>query len=198
MGRVFAYARVSTDGQTTENQRLEIAAAGFDVRPARFIAETISGSTPAAERPGFQSLLQKLEEGDTLVVSRLDRLGRNTTDVYATVEHLADMGVKTHVLALGGTDLTSAAGKLTLTVLAAVAQFEKDLLIERTNAGLARAKAEGRRLGRPNALSDEQRANVVSRLAAGESERAVAKALGVGRATIARARQAVADSTQTA
>ncbi|HDR9061260.1 TPA: recombinase family protein [Burkholderia vietnamiensis] len=197
MARVFAYARVSTSEQTIENQRLEISQAGFDVQPHRFISETISGATPAAERPGFAKLLDKLEADDLLVVSKLDRLGRNSADVVTTVERLAASGVRVHCLALGGADLTSATGKLTMGVLAAVAQFERDLLIDRTNAGLARAKAQGKRLGRPVALTADQHTDVLKRLAVGESERSIGVALGVSRTTIARARKAATGAAQT-
>lgn len=87
-----------------------------------------------------------------LVVSKLDRLGRSAIDVRQTVERLAKFGIRVHCLALGGVDLTSAAGKMTMQILGAVAEFERDLLIERTQAGLKRAKAEGKVLGRPAAL----------------------------------------------
>ncbi|MDI7047053.1 recombinase family protein, partial [Escherichia coli] len=87
--------------------------------------------------PGFAKLLDRLDEDDILVVTKLDRLGRNTADVLGTVERLSAMGVHVHCLALKGVDLTSPSGKLHMTVLAAVAQFERDLLIERTHAGLA-------------------------------------------------------------
>ena len=146
MSRVFAYCRVSTNEQTTDNQLREIAAAGFAVQPSRVVAETVSGSVPTSGRPGFGKLLDKLEAGDVLVVTKLDRLGRNAMDVRATVEALTGVGVRVHCLALGGVDLTSAAGKMTMGVIAAVAEFERDLLVERTQAGLARAKAEGKAL----------------------------------------------------
>jgi putative DNA-invertase from lambdoid prophage Rac len=164
MARTFVYARVSTPEQTTDNQLLEVRAANFTVQPRHTITETVSGSVPAAERPGFSKLLNKLDEGDTLVVTKLDRLGRNTTDVLATVETLAAMGVHVYCLALKGVDLTSASGRLHMTVLAAVAQFERDILIERTHAGLARAKEEGRKLGRKASLTDEQKAEIRRRM----------------------------------
>jgi putative DNA-invertase from lambdoid prophage Rac len=81
------------------------------------IAETVSGSVAAKERKGFTRLLDRLEEGDVLVVTKLDRLGRNAMDVRTTVEALAGMGVRVHCLALGGVDLTSAAGKMTMGVI---------------------------------------------------------------------------------
>ena len=190
MTRVFAYCRVSTSGQTTDNQIQEIAVAGFEVMPMRAITETISGSVAAGERPAFRKLLEKLETGDVLIVTKLDRLGRNAMDVGQTVEALATLGVKIHCLALGGVDLTRAAGKMTMAVISAVAEFERDLLVERTQAGLARAKNEGKVLGRPRALSDAQAADALQRLATGEAVAAVARALKTSRATIMRVRDA--------
>lgn len=191
MSRVFAYCRVSTFDQTTENQVREIDAAGFKVTPQRTITETVSGSVPTAERKGFAQLVNKLEAGDVLVVTKLDRLGRNAMDVRATVEALTGAGVRVHCLALGGVDLTSAAGKMTMGVIAAVAEFERDLLVERTQAGLARAKAEGKALGRPSALGHTQVAEVAQRLAAGESVAAVARTMKTSRQTIMRARDSL-------
>ncbi|SEJ43881.1 putative DNA-invertase from lambdoid prophage Rac [Azotobacter beijerinckii] len=152
MSRVFSYTRVSTEDQTTENQEMEILAAGFQVQPQRAVTETISGGVPASEREGFRKLLERMEAGDVLVVTKLDRLGRNAMDVRATVEQLAAANIRVHCLALGGMDLTSPAGKMTMGVIAAVAEFERDLLIERTQAGLERAKSQGKTLGRPVAV----------------------------------------------
>jgi putative DNA-invertase from lambdoid prophage Rac len=191
MSRVFAYCRVSTTDQTTDNQVQEIASAGFEVNAKRIITETVSGSVAASERPGFGQLLNKLEAGDVLVVTKLDRLGRNAMDVRATVEALTGMGVRVHCLALGGVDLTSPAGKMTMGVIAAVAEFERDLLIERTQSGLARARAEGKALGRPRSISDAAISGVQERLAAGESISGIAKAHKTSRQTIMRIRDAV-------
>src|SRR5829696_5764159 len=147
MPHTFAYLRVSTTGQTTDNQLQEIKAAGFKVEPRRVITETVSGNVATAQRRGFTRLLDRLEPGDVLVVTKLDRLGRNAMDVGSTVTKLAELGVRVHCLALGGVDLTSSTGKLTMNVLNAVAEFERDLLVERIQAGLSRAKAEGKTLG---------------------------------------------------
>lgn len=190
MSRVFAYCRVSTIDQTTENQVREVATAGFAVKPDRVVSETVSGSVPTSERSGFGKLLNKLEAGDVLVVTKLDRLGRNAMDVRATVEALTGLGVRVHCLALGGVDLTSAAGKMTMGVIAAVAEFERDLLIERTQSGLSRAKAEGKRLGRPAALSEAQAAQAVAKLSSGHSVASVARELGTSRQTVMRVRAA--------
>jgi putative DNA-invertase from lambdoid prophage Rac len=186
MGRTFAYCRVSTAGQTTENQVREIAAAGFNVEPKRIIEETISGSVAASLRPGFAKLLDRLEEGDVLIVTKLDRLGRNMIDVRTTVERLTKAGVRIHCLALGGVDLTSAAGKMTMQVLGAVAEFERDLLVERTQSGLARAKSQGKKLGRPLLLSEEKQREIAQKRVAGASFGALAKEYGVDRSAIQR------------
>ncbi|MGL4961000.1 MAG: recombinase family protein [Inquilinus sp.] len=190
MPRTFIYARVSTADQTTDNQIKEIEAAGFTVEPRRIIAETISGSISAFERLGFTKLVDRLERGDVLVVTKLDRLGRNAMDVRATVERLSAEGVKVHCLALGGVDLTSAAGKMTMGVIAAVAEFERDLLVERTQAGLIRAKAEGKALGRPASLTEGQRREVAQKLVKGASVAALAREYGTSRQTVMRARNA--------
>jgi putative DNA-invertase from lambdoid prophage Rac len=192
MSRTFAYCRVSTSDQTTDNQVIEVAAAGFMVEPKRVVTETVSGSTAAMERAGFSKLVDRLEAGDVLIVTKLDRLGRNAMDVRSTVERLATDNVRVHCLALGGVDLTSAAGKMTMGVLNAVAEFERDLLIERTQAGLARARSEGKRLGRPASLSKEEQDAARAGRAAGASLGELAKRYGVSRAAIQRLqRQAV-------
>lgn len=191
MARTFAYCRVSTADQTTDNQVREIEAAGFTIEPKRVIVETVSGSTAAMERKGFARLVDRLEDGDVLIVTKLDRLGRNAMDVRSTVDALAAIGVRVHCLALGGVDLTSAAGKMTMGVIAAVAEFERDLLIERTQAGLSRAKAEGKVLGRPPALTGDQQQAVLASRAQGVSLGILAKQYGVSRAAIQRVEKRV-------
>lgn len=186
MTRTFGYCRVSTADQTAENQVREIAASGHSIEQHRVIMETISGSTPALQRPGFAKLLDRLEPGDVLIVTKLDRLGRNAMDVRATVELLAQRKVRVHCLALGGADLTSAAGKMTMGVIANVAEFERDLLIERTQTGLERARAAGKALGRPPALDDGQRAQVLQGRREGQSLGQLAKRFRVSRAAIQR------------
>lgn len=191
MSRVFAYCRVSTIDQTPENQAIEIAQAGFAVQDGRVVFETVSGSVLASDRPAFTKLMDRMESGDVLVVTKLDRLGRNAMDVRATVERLAALGVRVHCLALGGVDLTSPAGKMTMGVIAAVAEFERDLLVERTHAGLARAKQEGKTLGRPSALTAVQLQEVHKALAAGEPVASIARGLNTSRQTIMRARDSL-------
>lgn len=190
MSRVFAYCRVSTTDQTTDNQVQEIAAAGYTVTPQRTITETVSGSVAASEREGWGQLVNKLESGDVLIVTKLDRLGRNAMDVRATVEGLTGMGVRVHCLALGGMDLTSPAGKMTMGVINAMAEFERDLLIERTQAGLTRAKAEGKTLGRPKSLNWTQHLEVLQLIGEGVSVASIAREYGVSRQSIMRLRDA--------
>ena len=142
----------------------------------------------AGERPGFARLLDRMENGDVLIVTKLDRLGRDAMDVRKTVEQLALSGIRVHCLALGGVDLTSAAGKMTMQIISAVAEFEKDLLIERTHSGLVRARAAGKRFGRPPALNQEQRQAALEMLRTGTRISAVARELGTSRQTIMRLR----------
>lgn len=195
MSRVFAYCRVSTLEQATENQRREINAAGFAVGPQRFIEEKISGSVAAKQRPGFIRLLDRMESGDVLIVTKLDRLGRNAMDVRTTIELLADAGIRVHCLALGGVDLTSPAGKMTMQVIAAVAEFERDLLLERTHSGIARAKAAGKRFGRPPTLNQGERQQVMVKLDAGASVASVAREFNTTRQTVLRVREALSSKT---
>jgi putative DNA-invertase from lambdoid prophage Rac len=188
--RVFAYARVSTVEQLTENQREQISRAGYHIAPKRFIEEQISGSVPAAQRPGFQRLLERMDEGDTLVVTKLDRIGRDSIDVQQTVERFQNEGIRLVVLQLGNLDLTSSAGSLMVKMLAAVADFERDLIIERTQAGQARARAAGKHMGRPSKTTSDQQRAIRERLAAGATVSSMAETYQVSRATIIAIRDA--------
>jgi putative DNA-invertase from lambdoid prophage Rac len=180
---IFGYGRVSTVLQTTENQRLELERSGFT--PDYWFQDTgISGKTVASERTQFKLMLEKIRDGETLVVSKLDRLGRDAIDVLSTVRFLEKRQIQVIVLQLGKTDLTSPTGKLLLTMLSAVAAMERDLLIERTQAGLERAKAEGKQLGRPRKTSDEQRIQILAKLKDGISISALSREYGVSRANI--------------
>ena len=186
MSRTFAYCRVSTIEQSAENQKREIQAAGFNIEPFRIIEEKISGSVAMKKRPNFIRLLDRLEPGDVLVVTKLDRLGRDAIDIRSTVELIEQSGIKVYCLALGGVDLTSAAGKMTMQIISAVAEFERDLLIERTQLGIQRAKANGKKLGRPSALSQLQKNAVIERLKSGENISAIAREFKTTRQTILR------------
>ena len=179
---VFGYGRVSTVEQTADNQRMEIERAGYAVE--YWFADTVSGKAHAAQRKQFGDMLTKLRKRDTVVVSKLDRLGRDASDVLATIKALAAIEAEVIVLQLGKVDLTSTAGKLLVTMLAAVAEMERDLIVERTQAGLARAKAEGKTLGRPTKTTPEQRKAMAQGYANKQSVSALAKLYGISRATV--------------
>lgn len=181
----FAYGRVSTKEQSTENQRLEITSAGYQV-DYWFADEGVSGKVMAQQRPQFAKLLTQIRNSETLVVSKLDRLGRDAHDVGGTIKLLASRGIKVIVLQLGALDLTSPAGKMMLTMLAAVAELERDLLVERTQAGLAKAKQQGKVLGRPATTTPQQRADILAKYQAGANISELSRAHGVSRMTIMR------------
>ena len=178
----FGYARISTREQTAENQRLEIERAGYTID--YWYADIVTGKTCATERPQFAVMLGQIRKGETLVVSKLDRLGRDAQDVMATIRMLGKSGIAIVVLQLGNLDLGSPAGKLMLTMLAAVAELERDLLVERTQAGLARAKSEGKTLGRPSKTNALQRADIVKKHSEGDTISSLARTYAVSRATI--------------
>lgn len=151
MTTTLAYLRVSTDGQSTDAQRHSIAGR-YNVQEW-FVDEATSGATKAAQREGFASLLSYARKGDTVVVSAIDRLGRDTIDVLETVEALKAKGV-TVVSMREGFDLSSPIGKAMLTMLAAVAELERSNIKARQMAGIQRAKAEGKKLGRTKTIDD--------------------------------------------
>ena len=182
---IFAYGRVSTKEQASQNQRLEIENSGIKV-DFWFADEVVSGKTHASQRPQFTALLKQIRDGETLVVSKLDRLGRDAQDVSATIKALAKRKIEVIVLQLGKLDLTSPAGKLMLNMLAAVAEMERDLLVERTQAGLARARNEGKILGRPSKTTEKQRVEIKNLHKNGASISALSRAYGISRASIMR------------
>lgn len=190
MSRTFAYARVSTAEQVNSNQLAELTSAGFNIPASRFVEETISGSSPAMSRPGFAKLLDKLEAGDTLVVTKIDRIGRDSIDVQQTVQLFQSRRIRLIVLQLGNLDLTSTAGSLVVKVLAAMGDFERELIIERTLAGQARARAAGTHMGRPSKTTSAQKEAIRARLIAGAAVAAVAKEFSISRASVIAIRNA--------
>ncbi len=122
--------------------------------------------------------------GDTLVVTKLDRIGKDSIEVQKTVELFTEHGIRLIVLQLGNLDLTSSSGALMVKVLAAVADFERELIIERTLAGQARARAAGTHMGRPSKTTDEQRQTIRKRLTTGQTVSAVARDFKISRATV--------------
>jgi putative DNA-invertase from lambdoid prophage Rac len=184
MTRLFAYARVSTTDQNNENQAQLISSAGYSVEPHRFFEEKISGSVSASERPVFQRLLNKIERGDTVIVTKLDRLGRDAIDIQNTIARFASLEVRLIVLQLGNLDITSSAGHLIVSILSSFAQFERELIVERTVAGQQRARAAGKRFGRPPMTTSTQRDAIRSAHQSGTSISQLARTHSVSRATI--------------
>lgn len=184
MSATIAYVRVSTDDQTTENQRRTIEAR-YNVSEW-FVEEGVSGAVPAAQRPAMAALLRYVRKGDTVVVVAIDRLGRNTIDVLSTVEALKAKGVSV-VSMREGFDLSTPAGKLMLTMLAAVAELEKENIKARQMAGIERARAEGKNLGREKVIDDA--AVAAWRTEQGASIKATADHFGISTASVKRACQ---------
>lgn len=189
----FAYLRVSTTDQTTEQQLRQINDSGYNVeKHLVYVEQGVSGKVPALQRVEFSKLNERLHEGDTLIVAKLDRLGRDTLDVITTIKTLTRRGVAVVVLGLGTLDDTPQS-KLTLTMLAAISQFERELISERTKAKLAQLKADGVKLGRPVKANDDalrDRAKLL--FADGLSWRKVAAELGIALSTLQRLMKAQA------
>jgi putative DNA-invertase from lambdoid prophage Rac len=183
--QIFGYGRVSKSEGCANNQLLELRNAGYNIDDDYWFADVgISGKTPSGQRAAFQRLKNQIRKGETLVVSKLDRLGRDAIDVLQTVKELGERGIKIVVLQLGSTDLTSSAGKLLLMMLSAVAEMERDMLVERTQAGLQRAIAEGKKLGRPSKTTLEQRSEIVEKIGNGLSISSIAREYGISRASV--------------
>jgi DNA invertase Pin-like site-specific DNA recombinase len=182
--RQFAYSRCSTEEQNTDNQFLVIEGAGYDIEEQRQVAETISGGVSAFQRPEFAKLVDRLEKSDELIVAKIDRLGRDNIDVQQTILKLSEMGVKVISLDLPAKDLTSSEGKLILQMFSAFAEFEKSRIAERTREGQARARKEGKIIGRPKAVATTKA--VLELKASGNSQSRVAKELGISIPTVKR------------
>jgi DNA invertase Pin-like site-specific DNA recombinase len=176
----IGYARVSTDGQTLQAQTEALHGAGC----ARIFAEKISGAY--SDRPQLAKAIAALVEGDTLIVSKLDRLARSTRDLLNTLDTIAKAGASFKSLADPWCDTTTPHGKLMVTILGGLATFERHLILSRTAEGRTRAQANGVRFGRKPALTAYQRAEALRRRAAGETLTEIAKLFGVSHMTIAR------------
>lgn len=150
---IFGYVRVSTDDQTTENQKRSISERYQNIR--WYSDDAVSGTVLASQRPKLSQLLDTVQKGDTVVVAAIDRLGRNTVDVLSTVELLKHKGVSV-VSLRENFDLSTPVGIAMLTMLAAMAQLERENIKARQLAGLERARSEGKNLGREKTINDEE------------------------------------------
>ncbi|MZR13768.1 helix-turn-helix domain-containing protein [Maritimibacter sp. DP07] len=177
---IYGYARVSTNSQSLASQRSALEAAGAE----KVFTEKVGGAQ--AKRRQLEACLRQLKPEDTLVVTRLDRLARSTRDLLNIVERVSEAGAQFRSLADAWADTTTPTGRLMLTVLGGIAEFERDLIRTRTSEGRARAKAEGRSLGRPFKLTPHQQAEVRARKAKGESVREIARSYNVSPSTISR------------
>jgi DNA invertase Pin-like site-specific DNA recombinase len=176
---IYGYARVSTDGQSLVSQESELKAAGC----AKVFAEKVSGAR--GDRAELAKALKRLEGGDTLVVTRLDR-ARSTRDLLNILHRLSQNDVSFRSLHDVWADTTSAHGRLMLTVLGGLAEFERELILVRTNDGRKRAVARGVRFGRPHKLTAHQRQEALARLANGETQADIARSYAVNPTTIGR------------
>ncbi|WP_078321246.1 recombinase family protein [Mycobacteroides chelonae] len=177
---LIGYARVSTVEQSTDLQLDALKTAGVE---RVFTDEGISGTV--SSRPELDRCLEVLRDGDTLVVWRLDRLARSLRNLLELVESLSSRGI--HLRSLTESiDTSSASGRLILSVFGALAEFERSLIIERTQAGLAAARARGARIGRPAVMSAGQVEQAKTLVGAGHRVGDVARTLGVGRSTLYR------------
>ena len=177
---VYGYARVSTDGQTLAAQDAALHAAGC----AKVYAEKASGAK--TDRAELRKVISRLGEGDVLMVTRLDRLARSTRDLLNTLDEITKRGAGFKSVADSWADTTTPHGRLMLTVLGGLAEFERELIKARTGEGRARAKAEGVHLGRPPKLTPHQRREAIARRDAGEALTDIARTFGVSHTTIGR------------
>lgn len=175
---IYGYARVSTDGQTLDVQREALASAGAD----KVFHETALGSDSG--RKELAKLMKVMGAGDVLLVTRLDRLARSTRDLLNILHDLGASGAAFRSLADAWADTTTPHGRLMVTVLGGLAEFERELIKARTKEGRDRAKARGVKLGRPSRLSQHQRSEILIRKAAGEPLRDIARTYGVHWTTV--------------
>lgn len=182
---VYFYSRVSTDMQTVENQREAVRATGMSV-DYWFSDEGVSGSIKALERPQFSLMVSQLKEGDTVMSTSVDRIGRNTVDVINTVEKLSEMKVRVVIMTYGNLDLTSEIGTMILTMGAAFAQMERSALKRRTKEGMARVKKEGVKLGQPLKITPEQMEEMLQMQTDGDSVYKIATVFDIPRNTVDR------------
>jgi len=177
---IVGYARVSTDGQTLDAQQSALCKAGCE----KVYSEKISGAI--TDRPALAKAISGLGNGDTLVVCKLDRLARSTRDQLNTLAAVADAGASFKSLSDSWVDTTTPHGRLMLTVLGGLAEFERHLILARTSEGRQRAQQRGVRFGRKPKLTAHQQQEALARRAAGEALVEIARTYNVSHSTISR------------
>jgi len=186
VARLIGYARVSTRQQSTDQQEADLLAAGIR-RDDLYVDHGVSGAR--ASRPQFDRALDALHEGDTLVITTLDRLGRSTQNMLAFADELRGRGAGLRVLNLGGGDVDTSTpmGSMLFTIMAALAQMEHEIKRERVIDSISKRRAAGKKLGgRPQTITDSQIKSAVRLVEAGEPAAQVARDLGMSRATFYR------------
>jgi DNA invertase Pin-like site-specific DNA recombinase len=179
-GARVGYTRVSTVAQTLDQQNAALEAAGV----TKMFSDTMSGARD--DRPGLAALLDYVRPGDTVVVWKLDRLGRNMIHILQTVKELTDQGI-TLVSTTDGIDSSTAAGRMMIGVLGSLAEYERELIKERTALKRAASRANGTTFGRPRKVSDAEHITTAKRMKTdGHTAKDIAKYLGVSRATLYR------------
>jgi DNA invertase Pin-like site-specific DNA recombinase len=189
--KLIGYARVSTRQQSTDRQKVDLLAAGVR-RDDLYVDNGVSGAR--ASRPNFDRALDAIEEGDTLVITTLDRLGRSTQNMLAFAEELRGRGAGLRVLNLGGGDVDTATpmGSMLFTIMAALGQMEHEIKRERVLDSIAKRRNAGKNLGgRPRIITDSQIRNARSLIDSGEPAAEVARNLGMSRATFYRRARAI-------
>jgi len=176
---VIGYARVSTVGQTLEQQTEALTAAGA----GKIFSDVMSGIRD--DRPGFAECMQYLREGDTLIVWRLDRLGRNMRGIINTLHELTERGVTVRSLH-DGVDTSTSTGRMVAGILMSIAEYERELVRERTVVKLEHARKSGRKFGRPVKLNADQAALARRMKSTGETAATICRTLGIGRTTLYR------------
>lgn len=178
---VYGYARVSTSGQDLDSQLAELKAAGC----TKIFQEKVSGKS-RNNRPQLEALLKKLAPGDILVVTRLDRLARSSRDLLNVVQQITDNKAAFKSIRDAWADTTSAQGRLIMTVLAGLAEFERELIVQRTGEGRERALEKGVVFGRKPKLTHHQRLEAIARRDAGETVASIARSYNVHHSMIVR------------
>ena len=177
---IYGYARVSTDGQSLEAQQAALSAAGAE----QVFAEKVSGAV--TDRRALAKAMAAIDQGDVLLVTKLDRLARSTRDLLNTLAAIGDRGAGFKSLGDPWADTTTPHGKLMITVLGGLAEFERHLILARTDEGRVRAKARGVRFGRKLKLTKHQRMEALARREAGEALTDIARTFGVSHSIISR------------